>query len=32
MTAPGIWLQNFTTNEPDDSMMACDPLFGAGAA
>lgn len=21
MTAPGMWLQNFTTNEPDDSMM-----------
>jgi len=21
MTAPGLWLQNFTTNEPDDSMI-----------
>lgn len=21
MTAPGMWLQNFTTNEPDDSMI-----------
>ena len=21
MSAPGMWLQNFTTNEPDDSMM-----------
>ena len=21
LTAPGMWLQNFTTNEPDDSMM-----------
>ena len=21
LTAPGIWLQNFTTREPDDSMM-----------
>lgn len=21
LTAPGIWFQNFTTNEPDDSMM-----------
>jgi uncharacterized protein YqhQ len=21
LTAPGIWLQNFTTNEPDDSMI-----------
>ena len=21
MTAPGMWFQNFTTNEPDDSMM-----------
>ena len=23
LTAPGMWLQNFTTNEPDDSMIAC---------
>ena len=22
LTAPGMWLQNFTTNEPDDSMIA----------
>lgn len=21
ITAPGMWLQNFTTNEPDDSMI-----------
>ena len=21
MSAPGMWLQNFTTNEPDDSMI-----------
>ena len=21
MTAPGMWMQNFTTNEPDDSMI-----------
>ena len=21
LTAPGMWLQNFTTNEPDDSML-----------
>ncbi|MPM37132.1 hypothetical protein SDC9_83738 [bioreactor metagenome] len=21
MTAPGLWLQNFTTNEPDDAMI-----------
>ena len=21
MTAPGMWFQNFTTNEPDDSMI-----------
>jgi len=21
LTAPGMWLQNFTTNEPDDSMI-----------
>ena len=21
LTAPGMWFQNFTTNEPDDSMM-----------
>lgn len=21
LTAPGLWLQNFTTNEPDDSMI-----------
>lgn len=21
--APGLWMQNFTTNEPDDSMMEC---------
>jgi len=21
MTAPGLWFQNFTTNEPDDSMI-----------
>ncbi|MCI8811359.1 MAG: DUF1385 domain-containing protein [Oscillibacter sp.] len=23
LTAPGMWMQNFTTNEPDDSMIAC---------
>ena len=23
LTAPGIWFQNFTTNEPDDSMIEC---------
>ena len=23
LTAPGLWLQNFTTSEPDDSMMEC---------
>ena len=23
LPAPGMWLQNFTTNEPDDSMIAC---------
>lgn len=22
LTAPGMWFQNFTTNEPDDSMLA----------
>lgn len=22
-TAPGLWMQNFTTNEPDDSMIEC---------
>ena len=21
MSAPGMWMQNFTTNEPDDSMI-----------
>ena len=21
LTAPGMWFQNFTTNEPDDSML-----------
>ena len=21
MTAPGMWFQNFTTNEPDDAMI-----------
>ena len=21
MTAPGMWFQNFTTNEPDDEMI-----------
>ena len=21
LSAPGMWLQNFTTNEPDDGMM-----------
>ena len=21
LTAPGMWMQNFTTNEPDDSML-----------
>jgi len=21
LSAPGMWLQNFTTNEPDDSMI-----------
>ena len=23
LVAPGLWMQNFTTNEPDDSMIAC---------
>ena len=23
LTAPGMWRQNFTTNEPDDSMIEC---------
>ncbi|MBQ9492642.1 MAG: DUF1385 domain-containing protein [Oscillibacter sp.] len=23
LTAPGLWMQNFTTNEPDDTMIAC---------
>ncbi len=23
LTAPGVWLQNFTTREPDDGMMEC---------
>jgi uncharacterized protein YqhQ len=23
LTAPGLWFQNFTTNEPDDSMIEC---------
>ena len=23
LTAPGLWMQNFTTNEPDDSMIQC---------
>ena len=23
LTAPGMWMQNFTTNEPDDSMSEC---------
>ena len=23
LTAPGLWFQNFTTYEPDDSMMEC---------
>ena len=23
LTAPGLWMQNFTTNEPDDSMIGC---------
>ncbi len=23
ITAPGLWFQNFTTNEPDDSMIEC---------
>lgn len=23
LTRPGLWMQNFTTNEPDDSMIAC---------
>jgi len=23
LTAPGMWMQNFTTNEPDDSMIQC---------
>lgn len=23
LTAPGMWMQNFTTNEPDDSMIEC---------
>ena len=21
LSAPGMWMQNFTTNEPDDSML-----------
>jgi uncharacterized protein YqhQ len=21
LSAPGLWMQNFTTNEPDDSML-----------
>ena len=21
LTAPGLWMQNFTTNEPDDAMI-----------
>ena len=23
LTAPGLWMQNFTTNEPDDNMIQC---------
>ncbi|MCI9349859.1 MAG: DUF1385 domain-containing protein [Oscillibacter sp.] len=23
LTAPGMWMQNFTTNEPDEGMMEC---------
>ena len=23
LTAPGLWMQNFTTNEPDDAMIEC---------
>ena len=23
LTAPGLWMQNFTTNEPDDNMIEC---------
>ena len=23
LTAPGMWMQNFTTHEPDDSMIEC---------
>ena len=23
LSAPGMWMQNFTTNEPDDSMIEC---------
>ena len=23
LTAPGLWLQNFTTNEPEDGMIEC---------
>ena len=23
LTAPGMWFQKFTTNEPDDSMIQC---------
>lgn len=23
LTAPGMWFQRFTTNEPDDSMIEC---------
>lgn len=23
LTAPGMWMQNFTTNEPDDAMIEC---------
>ena len=33
LTAPGLWMQNFTTNEPDDSMIECAiRSSGAGAA
>ena len=23
LARPGLWMQNFTTNEPDDSMIEC---------
>ena len=32
LTAPGMWMQNFTTNEPDESMIECAIRSGTGAA